>query len=207
MRSVAAAIGLVTLTLSATASAGPGGGCVPAGSKILRAHDGGRVYSHGDDTYACSKSYARSVRLSDPEAFVDALPPYSVNRRWVVFFSRYCEGDGCFNDLEERSLRTGKTRFVVANGPTALDCTDNGDCGAGAVTALRLKANGSAVWIGCPGDDGECDDVPHYVVRRDSRGKRIIERGQIAPHSLRLLPSGRRVSWLKDGRRRSATLR
>jgi len=198
----------VAAVLSAPASvAGVAGPCFPGGSTTLAQHDGGRVFflrsRHG--AYACSTRYGRVIRLAGDS---DATEHYSVNRRWVIFLRTYCEGaGGCFHHVVEKSLKSGRKRFIVINGRKDHDECGDYDCGEGAIGALRLKPNGSAAWVACPGHEDGCDDQPRYVIRRDRRGKRILDHGKISSRSLRLSPTGRMISWINAGRRRSASLR
>ncbi|MEA2374761.1 MAG: hypothetical protein QOD53_1224 [Thermoleophilaceae bacterium] len=192
------------------ASPAYGSACFPAGSHTIARSSGGRVYftRHNNEVEACSFRYGRRVRLAT--SYEESREPYLVTDRWVVYPAASCEGAaGCYFSVIEKSLRSGRKRFDVDNGPYAPDCGGNADdCGVAGIGSSAVKRDGSAAWIACDGSDGGCwTDVPRYVIRVDARGTRTLDHGHIRPRSLTLSRDARRISWDHAGARRSAPLR
>jgi hypothetical protein len=216
------ALGLAALLFAAPGSAHDAGtGCWPRGSRTLVENREARIYIRRgyDDLFghgwqACSFRYRRRVNLTvrdgeDPEA----RAPLVANRRWVVFGVVDCIGAaGCSYDLTERSLRSGRQRFDETNGGDET-CPDGGldeNCGLDAAGRVLLRRDGSVAWIACWGDTegatSECTEHPYYLLVRDHRGVRELDKGRIRIRSLDFTHHKRRIAWRSHGKRHSARL-
>jgi hypothetical protein len=186
--------------------------CWPAGSSTLSATREARVYvTRRGDTVACSYRFHRRVKLDLPYSD-ESTAPYVVNRRYVLFGSNSCEGAaGCYYEVAERDLRTGRVRFDLVNGGVTSGCNPDNGCGVPVAIQVLLRRDGSAAWIACDGNieeppaESECNGG-RYVQIADGRGGRIADRGKIPPHSLHFNKTHRRVLWTNGGKRRSARI-
>jgi hypothetical protein len=208
-------LALSALMLATPAAADP---CHPRGSRTLVENREARIYlarggdplGYGDGVRACSFHYGRRVRLASPDT-EQIRAPLVANRRWVVFSRSYiCDGSGCLWEVAERSLRTGRLRFDEINGGTET-CDVGGDCGLYAVGKLLLRPDGVVAWIACDGDAeldySECIERPYYLLVRDHRGVRDLDKGRIRVRSLHFTHHKRRIAWTNRGVRHSARLR
>jgi hypothetical protein len=157
-------------------------------------HDGfGYQYSY--HAYACLRAdgKVRSLGLweSGGEGF-DEIGPYhfAVGGRFAAFDFSECGRTDCAESfVKVVDVRTGKSRHAPLAPP-----------GAGKITDLVVKRNGSVAWIrGFAGGAAR-------VERLDSRGHAVLERSpDVGPTSLRL--AGSSLHWTSAGTDRSATLK
>jgi hypothetical protein len=144
---------------------------------------------------------------------------WALHGRYVAFVDEEAIGPGGYTtSLYVVDLRSGRQVRL------ADTSEDQGDQGYGdQLTSLKLKLNGSAAWIACPRDDlyddAECERG-FEVWRSDSRaspcrgnpdiacgGERLDKGTDVRPRSLRLTRSRKGVTWIRAGRRSSASLR
>lgn len=183
--------------------------CVPAGAEVVaRSHDavvvrrlrttaytGERVPHH----YGCLLSRGRLVRLDDNDgglgAFLDR--PVRFAGRHVAFESNFVNM-GSASDYAEvvvTDLRRGVRLLSDCTGE--VDEENDFECFGDPVISLVLRDTGGVAWID---EDG--------AVRKHDRGARrhrLLDFGRVERRSLRL--RGSRLSWVRAGQRRTATLR
>lgn len=209
-KAVATLAVFVLLALPDVASAGHRrADCYPRGSVTEVVSDTARIYFFRSTgrTFACSFRYGRRIRLGSSEEEIHSL---AVTDRFALFFIHWCEGAGaCYTDVEERDLRTGRREFYVSNDDPARQRSEpGGDEGFLTVADAILKRNGSAAWLACQGNDGECErSADRVLLVRDARGLRAVATGRIWMGSLRLSKDRRRVAWIEAGQRRYAAIR
>ena len=181
-------------------------GCSPRDSRTLASGPLMRVYElkrfPGDAT-ACLPSVGHPVGLG---LGYETQGPFAINGERVAFGAQEC-GDPAFPcslNVVVVDVRSGRLLHTApADGPPSGD--------AGAVSSIVLRRDGVAAWIACAGV-GQAQNRcrargPRSVVTFDGKDRsRRLARGRIRTGSLRLSPSGRRLSWLEGSRRRSAPL-
>lgn len=175
--------------------------CHPRGSRTLSATARVRVYALrgdlGDDPLACLP------RVGHPHPLglgYGTQGPFAIAGDLVAFGAQEC-GDPAFPCA---------LRVQVLDGATGRDIR-GGDADAGAIGQIVLRRDGRAAWIACAGI-GEVQNRcrtrgprsvvtfgPHFTTRR-------LGRGRIRSGSLRISPSGKRISWVDGSTRRSARL-
>lgn len=186
--------------------------CFPSGSKTVYKTSEGRFYTRTVKPYfggtkalfACSYRYGRSYRLWEG----DYTDPYSYGLfRISGHFAGYVVDPGCPADdgcgvgrrVTSLNLRTGADRAYWG---TTLE-----DVQGERAHDLVLRRNGSIASIASGTEFG--DETPPSVIQvraLDASGVRTLDEGPgISLRSLEL--GGTTVSWVKDGVRKSATLR
>jgi hypothetical protein len=180
--------------------------CSPKDSRTLATGPRMRVYElkrfPGDAT-ACLPTVGHPVGLG---LGYETQGPFAIDGERVAYGAQEC-GDPAFPctlDVVVVDVRSGRFLHTApADGPPAND--------AGAVSSIVLRSDGVAAWIACFGvvrAQNRCRARgPRSVVTFAGKDRsRRLARGRIRSGSLRLSPSGRRVSWLEGSRRRSAKL-
>jgi hypothetical protein len=209
-------LGGIALTVVLAPAEAHAATCWPAHSHTIVATRDGRVYQppHGTSYVACSYRFRRHVKLDLPYGD-EAHAPYVLNRRYVFYGTSYCEGasPGCYYDVVERDLRTGRVRFDLTNANDSPSCdTDYADCGKPVAKHVLLRADGATAWLACEGNfeeppyESECTSRRHSIEIADGHGARIVDTGRIAARSLHFSADHRRAIWTKGGKRRSARL-
>jgi hypothetical protein len=113
-------------------------------------------------------------------------------------------------------LRTGRLRAIAKLAPHSEGGGREIETGA-LVRSFVVNSSGSVAWIqsgplyGPAGPaQGSAEAFNRHSELRTGAGRppreRVVDNGNIAPGSLKLVARGRRISWSKDGHTRSAAL-
>ncbi len=185
--------------------------CFPRGSKTVYKTSEGRFYTrmvrqrvgpgHYEVFYACSYRYGRSYRLTEgepPGAERYQLFRISGHFAGYVHYGVACEAcDSARATVTSLNLRTGRDRSYF--GTTLPDWPDE------RAHDLVLRRNGSIASI-ATGTEYDHGTSAIQVRALDAGGRRVLDEGDgISLRSLEL--NGTTVSWVKDGVRKSATVR
>jgi hypothetical protein len=185
--------------------------CFPSGSKTVYRTSEGRFYTRTVKPYfggtkalfACSYRYGRSYRLWEG----DFTEPDSYTRfRISGHFAGYVVDPGCAND-PDCGVRPRVTSLNLRTGVVRAYYSATVDYGLEKVHDLVLRRNGSITSI-ATGTEFNDETPPSAIQVRalDAAGLRILDEGPgISLRSLELVSTT--VSWVKDGVRKSATLR
>jgi hypothetical protein len=164
-----------------------------------------------DALYGCLYAKNRGIILADDAWYPRPAVAFSGPR--VAFAAEVGEpAENSFTEIAVDDLRRSllKRRQLTITLPSAK------------IGSLRLRGKTSVAWIECPLEDGFADGNPrpncvrpglsrNAVLKRDSdtspdRKADLLDEGEgIDPRSLRL--GGSTLTWIKDGERRSATLK
>jgi hypothetical protein len=183
---------------------------VRPGEKVLARSSEALVVEARGDTFACLRKGGRRYRLNVGGG--DVTPPVDVGGRpllsgkFVLYKDLERADFQSFLSLSLVDLRTGTQVALVGLGGTVETPTS--------VRGMVLKRNGSFAWIQDQRPDGGTDPRIRTVntcpvrtcPRRDTPDQTEVkdEGTGIVPGSLTL--HGSRISWIKDGQRRSARL-
>jgi hypothetical protein len=157
--------------------------------------------------YGCLYRRGKLVLLSD------AVGNYRLAGRYVAYLLHSSDTEGTFTRVMVRDLRSGGFRHIeAAYSQLPESRPDDGEADA-KVTDLTLKRDGAVAWISCPPSDPGANhcyasdpEAPYEVWRADSRGRKLLDASDAV--GLRSLHrEGARITWLRGGEMRSATLR
>lgn len=211
-----ATMALVAATLPADARTPARAKCFPPKAKELVRSKHTRVYLDRSEkpyeTVACNYATGRRELLSDAPHEVFVFPPPAIDLAGVlVGFAQEDNSDPVGTSLSRIrviSVRTGREKsFPIGNDPGGSDL--------GKVGSLQVTPRASVAWIVCPyGQLSRGDPAPHctrpgyrarvWKLERGSTPELLDEGTDIDPRSLGL--RGTRLTWLRGGERRAATL-
>jgi hypothetical protein len=218
--------GLCATCLSASAPAGVGAAtCGHASSPTVLENDLVRVYHDtSDEVYlVCSKRTRVEILLGDDESSPMYPPPGADLSGPFVAAAIADNGaiDPAEAEPETHIVLVDARRLVRGrNSARAVVAVVGADHARDVARVGRVvvTSNGDAAWTSCPASQAgaEADPRPNCVrpgakdtvwtLKHGSKGSRAVARGTtIAPRSVRLKDA--RVSWVEDGRHRSAALR
>jgi hypothetical protein len=203
---VAVAVALAVAS-PAGAEAAP---CPSHGAKIVLRKDSVVVYTRGSATFSCSLVNGRRAELADDSlSFIYPPRVMAVRGTLLAFVALDQEPDDIVATVSV--IDTSRVRDAYS------DTVTGADIGYRKVGSLVLTARGSIAWVACPVARAQrATPAPECVkpgraaavwsLARGARRPRLLDgSGRIDPRSLRL--SGGLVSWVRDGRLRSAPLR
>jgi hypothetical protein len=175
--------------------------CVPPGHRVVKEGHHARVVVDRHRThFACLFSRDRLERLDYPnEAEPSQASHFRLAGRFVAYEYVAYDAVEYYTSVRTLDLLDGRGRETTVSGDPDHPNDEVGE--------LRVTRRGWVAWVACylnhcgPG-------VPMKVWRSDSRGEKLLDRGQgIRHHTLRIRRHGRRVTWVRAGERRAATLR
>ena len=203
-----AAAALVAVACLAHAPAASAAGCRQGGERVLAENRYVEVVGTGkwnsfSTAFACLKPNGRRFSFDTTSDQDLTVHTFKLRGRYVVFDAHWSFGEEEARELNLLNVRTGSVHL--------LDVTDCFSCDD--FSSFALKPNGSTAWIVNAGDKefGETVDLVRSCpratcLRTRQKTPRTLDPGPgVRPGSLSL--TGSRLSWVRSGKRRTATLR
>jgi hypothetical protein len=204
---LAVALSAVALAVLPSGAAGAARGCYPKGSKTVLQKDRVRVFERRRVTWACSLTTGRRFELDNELALLFPQPAMAVSGTLLAYGLDVLEATETYTTVSV--VDTAR----VSDGDFAVVAQSDEE--PKQIGKVVLSPTGAAAYVACESygpapDPSECAGARRghsvHVVPRGAKGTdRVVDdKGRIDPRSLRL--TGGRVSWRRDGRRRSVAL-
>ena len=197
---IAAPVVFGSLALATAVAGAAPAGCVPSGSRPLRASGPARIYSRSGKLYGCigsRQTLLGSLRGTTPFP-ARRVTLYALSSRYAATDTVDMGVDTLASSVTLYDLQTGAT---IATAPATTPA--NRPESFLTVAAIAVNANGDAAWICERAGIGQ--PKPVYEVHALVGAHRLLlGSGTAKPAGLRL--QGHRLTWRIAGRTLSATL-